>query len=72
MLEDLGFTVRKGDGPGHKVFSHSKIIDFPGSNFDCGHGSGPIKVPYIVKLIGTLENWSEEIKAANNPPAESK
>lgn len=62
-LRDLGFDVRGGDGPGHKVVGNSKLAGFHGTNFDCGHGkNAEIKLPYVKHLARVLDQWKSEIE----------
>lgn len=62
-LRQLGFDVRAGDGPGHKVVGHPKLTAFHGTNFNCGHGKNPdVNAQYVKALAGVLERWKTEIE----------
>lgn len=59
----LGFSIRDGRRGGHKIVSHSKLFDFYGTNFDCGHGANPIvKHGYVKKLLRILIERREELE----------
>ena len=54
-LETLGFQVRPGRSPGHKIVSHPGLADFYTTSFNCGHGKNPeIKTGYISNIRTTL------------------
>jgi hypothetical protein len=63
MLNGLGFVVKDGTKPGHKVVSHPKLSgqsDFVGTSYTCGHGKNPpIKPIYAINLRKTLEIYRE-------------
>lgn len=62
-LRKLGFDVREGSGPGHKVVGHRGLRGFTGSNFNCGHGKNPQVLPVYVKhVIALLEHWKIDIE----------
>jgi hypothetical protein len=66
-LKGLGFDVRSGDGPGHKVVSHPQLAGFHGTNFNCGHGKNDVvSVAYVINIARVLENWKTEIEAVND------
>jgi hypothetical protein len=66
-LRSLGFEVREGDGPGHKVVSHQALKGFHGTNFNCGHGKNPeVNRPYVKNLIRVLQQWQPELEEAND------
>ena len=62
ILKTLKFTVRDCRA-GHKVFTHTGIPDFHGSNFNCGH-SDHDKVLYIYtkQILEIVVRYEQEIK----------
>lgn len=61
-LVSLGFIVRDGKSPGHKTYSHPGLPDFRGASWKCGHGKNPeILAPYIVKIVGVLKQYRDEL-----------
>jgi hypothetical protein len=63
LLRSLGFRVRQAGSAGHRVFIHTELADFRGSNFDGGHGSSPIVKPvYIRKIVRICEDHEEGLR----------
>lgn len=63
LLKSLGFEIRGGDGPGHKVFKHPSIPSFHGGSFNCGHGKNPeVKRCYLRNIGKNLDEFEDEIK----------
>ncbi len=63
-LESLGFTVKEGKSPNHKIFEHDELPEFTTGSFNCGHGkNGEVKSPYIRKILKALRDYEEELKA---------
>lgn len=63
LLTKLGYDVRQGRRGNHRVFTHSLLIGWHGSNFDCGHGRNPPVLPiYITKIVKILEKHQDEIE----------
>ncbi len=61
-LESLGFEVRDGKKPGHKVLLHDRIPEFRSASFTCGHGRNPeIKPVYVKKTRSLLLRYEDEI-----------
>ena len=61
ILTGLGFEVRSGRAPGHKVVTHPKIKGLY-SNFDCGHGRSPeVRVPYVLNMRRVLRQYHSEL-----------
>lgn len=62
-LEAADFDVRVAGGPGHRVFSHSKIKGFAGGNYNCGHGKNPkVSERYIKNVLKTLRLIESELR----------
>ncbi len=63
-LRGLGFDVRDGKSPGHKVITHPGIARFSTSGVNCGHGKNPeIKRAYVTKMIGLLRDYESDLVA---------
>jgi len=64
ILGKLGFQVRDCSQGGHKVYKHTGIPDFHGSDFNCGHRStADVKPVYIRKILRIVEQYEDEIRA---------
>ncbi len=64
FLKSLGFEVKEGKSPGHKIFTHDKLNDFFSGSYNCGHGKNPeIKRAYIGKIVGILEYHQSTLEA---------
>lgn len=62
LLESLGFEVRAAKKPGHKVVTHSGLIDFISSSYTCGHGRDPeVKPNYIRQMRAMIEQYRDEL-----------
>jgi len=65
-LEELGFTVKAGKSPNHKVITHpalSKVSDFRTIGIDCGHGTAKaVKPCYGRTVLYTLKKYKEELE----------
>jgi hypothetical protein len=62
LLTTLGFEVRDGKKPGHKVFVHHGIASFTSGGYTCGHGRNPeIKPVYIKKIANLLKQYEAEL-----------
>lgn len=65
-LKGLGFDDTEGDTPGHRVFTHKKLSEeagFISFSVDCGHRPRrEMKLPYVVKVIRSLEKYEEFLK----------
>jgi hypothetical protein len=62
MLKSLGFEVRDGKKPGHKVFFHHEVTSFTSSSYTCGHGRNPeIKPIYIKNVVKLLKQYETEL-----------
>ena len=56
-LRTLGFDVRDGRKPGHKVLTHPGLPAFTSSSFTCGHGRNPeIKPVYVRNVAAVVRN----------------
>lgn len=63
LLGGLGFVVRDCGKGNHKAYSHPRLPDFRGGNYDCGHGRNPVVKPvYVRKVIRTLEEWEDHLR----------
>ena len=61
-LKKLGFTVESGKTKGHKLYKHTEIENFFGSNYNCGHGKNPeVKRPYINNILSVLDEYEDQI-----------
>lgn len=64
LLKDLGFNVRDGKCPGHKIFTHPELQDFHSGSFNCDHGKNPqIKSAYISKILRVLSDNETALNA---------
>ncbi|MBK1630905.1 hypothetical protein CKO31_09155 [Thiohalocapsa halophila] len=62
ILKSLGFDVRAGSKPGHKVMTHPGVPSFTSQAFTCGHGKNPeIKPVYVRKVAATLRRYEPEL-----------
>lgn len=65
-LESLGFLVRNGTKPNHKIFTHpelSKRTYFVTGSFSCEHGrNGEVKRPYLKNILRILEKYEDALK----------
>ena len=65
-LESLGFTVKEGKSPNHKIFEHDELPGFTTGSFGCGHGkNGEVKRPYIRNILRILRDYEDELKTLN-------
>lgn len=64
LLKSLGFEVRDGKKPGHKIFVHQGLEGFFSSSYTCGHGRNlTIDSAYVSNVIRVLtQNESELLK----------
>jgi hypothetical protein len=61
-LGRLGFEVREGKSPGHKVFTHPCIPEFTASSFNCGHGANPeVKRNYPRSVLKLLRQYEADL-----------
>ena len=61
-LQSLGFEVRDGRKPGHKVFVHHGVPNFSAGSYTCGHGRNPeIKPVYVKKVLKLLKQYESEL-----------
>ncbi len=61
-LSSLGFEVRNGKSPGHKIYTHDGLVSFTSSSFSCGHGRNPeVTRPYITNIIRTIREHESEL-----------
>lgn len=64
ILERLGFAVKSGKSPGHKVYSHTELPEFYTSSFNCNHGKNPqIKPAYITNILRVLGLHESALRA---------
>jgi hypothetical protein len=62
LLSSLGFDIKDGKSPGHKIFTHQGLPAFYSGSFNCGHGRNPeIKPAYITKVIRVLSEHQEAL-----------
>jgi hypothetical protein len=62
-LEALGFQVRDGRTPGHKIVTHPSLAAFYSASFNCGHGKNPeIKSGYISNIRNTLVTHEKALR----------
>ncbi len=65
-LEILGFYIRNGKSPNHKICIHpnlSEITDFKTASFCCKHGrDGEVKKNYIKDIVKILKKYEPELK----------
>ena len=63
MLRDLGFDVRDGRKPGHKVITHPGLALFTSASFTGGHGRNAQVKPVYIRVIKTLlQEYAEDLK----------
>ena len=66
-LHALGFIVREGTTPNHKIFTHPQLsarTDFIAGSFSCEHGKdGEAKRPYLRNIIRVLSKYEHALKA---------
>jgi hypothetical protein len=63
LLTKLGYQVREGRRGNHRVFTLAALPNWPGGNFDCGHGRNPPVLPaYITNVAKILEQHQTEIE----------
>lgn len=61
-LESLGFQIRDGRKPGHKVYVHDGLREFYSAGYTCGHGKNPTILPvYVGKVLSVLKQHKSEI-----------
>jgi len=64
LLEGLGFQVRDGKCPGHKIYTHPGLPDFRSGSFNCEHGKNPqIKLAYISNILRVLSEHDSALRA---------
>lgn len=64
LLRNLGFDVRDGRKPGHKVITHPELERFTSASFTCGHGrNAQVKPVYIRDIRKLLQKHAEELNA---------
>lgn len=72
LLTDLGFQVREGKAPGHKLFVYEELSrrtepPFIGHSIDCGHApKKQMKMPYVVKTISMLNQYKDDLERILN------
>lgn len=63
IMVDLGFRDTPGDTDNHRIFTHAALsdeTDFKSTSVDCTHHQNkPMKMPYVVKIIGVLRKYKE-------------
>ncbi|HCJ7698455.1 hypothetical protein [Citrobacter freundii] len=63
LMADLGFKDTAGDTDNHRIFTHAALSDeteFKSTSVDCTHQQNkPMKLPYVVKIIGVLRTYRE-------------
>ncbi len=62
LLENLGFTVKRGSNGNHHTYSHPGLFTFAGGNYDCGHKAHMLPV-YPRKVLKVLEEFEDELRA---------
>jgi len=63
LLTDLGFVIKEGKTPNHKIVTHSGLATFTTTSYDCGHGKdAAIKAPYVVKIARILGEFAEDLQ----------
>lgn len=65
LLRKLGFDIKDGGSPGHKIVTHAGICLKPAdaANYNCGHNPGThIKRPYIKKFLHICDDYEEELR----------
>lgn len=61
-LHSLGFDIRDGRKPGHKLYFHDGLEDFYSSSYSCGHGRNPtVRPAYIQNVIQVLREHKTAI-----------
>lgn len=64
LLESLGFQIRDGKAPGHKIYTHVGLADFHSSSFNCDHGKNPqIKPAYVTNILRVLAAHESALKS---------
>ena len=62
VLVSLGFDVRDGRKPGHKVVTHRYIEGFFSTSYTCGHGKNPeVKPAYVRQIRNTLRTYYQQL-----------
>ena len=62
-LESLGFKIKEGKSPNHKIFIHDELPEFTTGSFACGHGkNSEVKRPYIRNILKILRDYEDELK----------
>ena len=62
ILSSLGFNVRDGARPGHKVLVHHGMAAFTSAGYTCGHGRNPeIKPVYVKKVARLIEQYKDDL-----------
>lgn len=73
LLESIGFEIRAGKKPGHKVVYHaalSKISEFSTTSYTCGHGRNPeVKPNYVKKMLGVIRRYEAQLEELNGGQA---
>lgn len=63
ILESLGFEVRDGRKPGHKIIHHPGLPGFLGSSYTCGHGRDPqIKPNYARNMLRIVRHHDTALR----------
>ena len=63
LLDRLGFTVRSGKNPSHKIITHARLDAFTSKGFDCGHGKNPqLKPAYVTSMRNMLKMYADDLK----------
>ena len=66
LMEGLGFKDTAGVAPNHRIFTHtalSDVTDFISTSVDCTHHQNkPMKMPYVLKILGVLRKYKDEFE----------
>ncbi|MBC0852654.1 hypothetical protein [Pantoea stewartii] len=66
LMVELGFKDTEGDTPNHRIFTHAALsdgTDFTTTSVDCTHHQNkPMKMPYVVKIIGVLRKYKDKFE----------
>ena len=64
LLTGLGFAVRDGKKPGHKVITHPELVKFTSAAITCGHGRNPqVKPIYVARIRQLLAIHADDLEA---------
>ncbi len=62
-LSEFGFDVKSNKNKGHRSVTHSRLPDWHGSNYNCGHSEGThVKRNYVKDFLKIVDKFEDELQ----------